>query len=380
MNKIQDQFQTFRKIFPAYDEGIYVNHAAVSPFSTLTRDVLQKYWENRAHFPVDVYPDILEKMQRLKFQITGLIHAESADQIVLMPNTGYGLNAIATGLKWKPGDHILLIRDEFPTNIYPFLNLEKQGVLIDWIEPVNSQITPEMIHKQLHPNTRMLSISFVQFLTGFRADLEAIGQLCRDQNIFFIVDGIQGTGVCPIDVQKWQVDGWACGGHKWLMWPMGTGFLYVSPRLLDQLQPAYAGWVSVKNAWNMLDYNLDFLESADKFTVGGQNFMGFSVAETILNKFVDLDVVQIHTRIEALTTQLIEALKELPVQLLTPKDPNLRAGIVSLRISNPDTIQKKLQEQGIIAAARGDVLRFSPHCTNQIDEMDRIVEVLKELI
>jgi len=220
----------------------------------------------------------------------------------------------------------------------------------------------------------------VQFLTGFRADLEAIGQLCRDQNIFFIVDGIQGTGVCPIDVQKWQVDGWACGGHKWLMWPMGTGFLYVSPRLLDQLQPAYAGWVSVKNAWNMLDYNLDFLESADKFTVGGQNFMGFSVAETILNKFVDLDVVQIHTRIEALTTQLIEALKELPVQLLTPKDPNLRAGIVSLRISNPDTIQKKLQEQGIIAAARGDVLRFSPHCTNQIDEMDRIVEVLKELI
>lgn len=376
---MDNPFLEFRDLFPAYHEGIYANHAAVSPFSTLTREALQTYWEDRAHFPVDVYPDIMDVKDHLKTQIAQLIRAESADQIVMMPNTGTGLNAIATGLQWKPGDRIILFKNEFPTNIYPFLNLERQGVIIDWIEPENFQIIPEMIRNQIQPSTRMLAISFVQFLTGFRADLEAIGRLCHDHNVLFIVDGIQGTGVCPVDVQKWHVDGWACGGHKWLMWPMGTGFLYVSPNLLELLQPAYAGWLSVKDNWNLLDYNLEFHDTAEKFAVGSMNFLGVSVADKLLIHMLQLGISNIQNRIIQLTEQLIHGLKNTDNTLVTPDDVTSRAGIVSIQHTDPESVQKHLQEKNIIAAARGPILRFSPHCTNTVEEMDRIVEGLKVL-
>ena len=372
--------QQFRDLFPAYTEGIYVNHAAVSPFSEITRKTLDVYQNKRSHLPVDVYPGILETKKQWKSQIVQLLNASSPDQIAFVPNTSFGLNMIATGLDWKPGDRILLNRMEFPSNIYPFMNLERLGVIIDWINVEGGQILPAAIESQMTSRTRMLSLSFVQFLNGFSADMESIGRICKAHDVLFVVDGIQGTGVIPIDVQKWQVDAWVAGGHKWLMWPMGTGFLYVQPDLLTRLHPMFAGWLSVKDSWNMLDYNLDFLETAEKFETGTTNFMDLMCAAAVLDHFTQIGIPTIQSRIRENAGILLEAFRDLPVQVLTPESEGDRSGIVSLKVENPESVFEALQGEKIIAAVRGDVLRFSPHCTNTPEEMGRIVEVMQELL
>ncbi|MBN2430755.1 MAG: aminotransferase class V-fold PLP-dependent enzyme [Acidobacteria bacterium] len=205
------KFLDFRQAFPAYSQGIYVNHAAVSPAAVFVRQRMMDFWQRRANFPVDIYPELQEGQLHFKEQIARMIHAEGAENIACVENTSTGLNMVAGGLEWKAGDRILLNTMEFPANVYPFLNLQRQGVMVDFINPEAGGLTLDRIVERVQPRTRLISISFVQFLNGFRADLAALGRFCRAQGIHLVVDAIQGTGAIPLDVQCW---GYRCLGHR----------------------------------------------------------------------------------------------------------------------------------------------------------------------
>jgi selenocysteine lyase/cysteine desulfurase len=373
----EDKFLEFRRSFPAYSQGIYVNHAAVSPASEYVRDRMMQFWKRRANFPVDIYPDLQEEHREFKGKIARLINAEGPDTIACVENTSAGLNMVASGIEWKAGDRILLNTMEFPANVYPFLNLERKGVEVDFITPVDGRLPLEIIAAAVQPRTRMISISFVQFLNGFRADLPALGQFCRARDILLVVDAIQGVGVIPMDVRAWGIDALATGGHKWLMWPMGTGFLYVAPHLLEKIIPAQPGWLSVKDSWNLFDYRLDFLETAEKFEGGTLNWLGLYVAREMLEHFLMLGVEHIWRRIFLLTDRFIRGLKTLPVQLVTPQDPDCRSGIVSFRVREPEKLMDVLTAHRILASLREGRIRFSFHCTNNEDDIQRILEVLR---
>ena len=214
----------------------------------------------------------------LKAGLARFLGAASPDFLTLTTNTTHGLNTIASGLPWREGDRVLLNRMEFPANIYPFLNLERFGVGVDWAESVDGRLPLETVAAKVTPATRLVSISFVQFLNGYKADLAALGAFCRGRGIWLVVDGIQGLGAVPFDLAETPVDALAAGGAKWLMWPMGTGFLYLSPKMLDAVQPAHAGWLGVQDAWNFRDYELKFLDTAERFEGGTLNWMGLSLA------------------------------------------------------------------------------------------------------
>jgi selenocysteine lyase/cysteine desulfurase len=377
---MDQSFTCFRELFPAYSEGIYVNHAAVSPLSTVVRQTLLDFWDKRSRLPVDAYPEWMGEINRFKAAIAGLIRAKSPERIAMVPNTSYGLNLITTGLEWKAGHRILLCPMEFQANLYPFLNLERHGVHIDWIEPEGGEIRPDDVEKKVTPHTRLLSISFVQYLNGFRADLEAIGRVCRKHGVLFIVDGIQGAGAVPVDVEECGIDAFVCGGHKWLMWPMGTGFLHTGEKLLGRLKPGIAGWMSAKNRWDFGSIRLEFADSAEKLEPGTMNIVGILAGQAMLERMTALGIESIYERILGLTDRLIDGLQNLPVQLITPAARKCRSGIVSFKVENPDSVIQKLEQNGIFASMRKGAIRLSPHCTNTMEEMDRILECLRKIL
>jgi len=377
MNTADRIFQKFRALFPAYRRGIYMDHAAVSPFSTLARDELLAYWKLRAGLQEGVEEGLMAMRGRLKDDIASFIGAPSGDGIALVPNTSTGLNIVASGLPWKRGDQVLLNTLEFPANIYPFLNLERLGVHADWIRPRDGRISVADVAGALRPRTRLLSISFVQFLNGFRTDLETIGKLCRKRGVWFVVDGIQGLGAVPLDVKKCRIDALASGGAKWLMWPMGTGFLYCAPELLKAIHPAHAGWLAVKDAWNFREYKLDFLETAEKFEGATLNWMGLSVAHRMLREFLALGRERIWTRIKALSTRILEGCENLGLEIITPKEPEHRSGIVTIRVPDAEKVHRRLARAGVVISLREGLLRISPHCTNTEEDVERLLRILR---
>jgi len=371
------RFESFRDRFPAYREGVYVNHAAISPVCDLAWDAADNYLHMRSSLPVDIYPDIEQVRQQFVGNIAALIGARASEAIALVQNTSHGLNVVASGIKWAHGDRILLVRNEFPANVYPFLNLESQGVIIDWVDPdENGCVTADMVAAALKSRTRLFSISHVQFLSGFKADLHEIGRVCKEKDIIFVVDGIQGVGVSELNVEKDGIDALACGGHKWLMWPMGVAFLYLSPALLEQLRPVHAGWLSVRNAWDLFDYRLDFVDSAGRFELGTMNWMGISMAAPMLAAFLDLGISEIERRVLSLTGRLIDGLSDQGLEVVTPRENRERAGIVSIRLDEADRVLQELVDRDIFAAVREGVLRFSPHMTNNEADIDQIVTVM----
>ncbi|MCP4213169.1 MAG: aminotransferase class V-fold PLP-dependent enzyme [bacterium] len=374
----EEKFLEFRGKFPAYNQGVYMNHAAVSPLSEDVKNTFLNYWDKRAHMPVDIYPGFQGVKKELKSMLCRLINGDSTEEFALVPNTSTGLNMIASGLKWKAGDRVILNTMEFPANIYPFLKLKKQGVEIDWVNPVEGKVIPGDIEKLATERTRMVAISFVQFINGFKADLETIGNFCRDRNIWFVVDGIQGTGAVPIDVQKCKIDAFVNGGHKWLMWPMGLGFLYASRRMLAHMEPAFAGWLSVKESWNLFEYELDFLDNAEKFETGTLNFVGMYAAHSTLSRLMDLGVEDIHQRVLMLTDRLLEGFKALDLDVVTPEDKESRSGIVSIKAPNPEELFKKMMDANIVGAVREGITRFAPHCGNTMEDVEVVLDFMKK--
>lgn len=323
---------------------------------------------------------MVEMRTALKAGLASFLGAPSPDLLALTGNTTQGLNIVAGGLPWKAGDRILLNRMEFPANIYPFLNLERLGVTVDWADPVEGRLPLEVFAARVTPRTRLIAISFVQFLNGYRADLGALGVFCRDRGIWLVVDGIQGVGAVPFDLAETPVDALACGGAKWLMWPMGTGFVYLGPRMLEAVQPVQAGWLGVKDAWNFRDYRLDFLDTAERFEGGTLNWMGLSLAGRRVDRFLALGRESIWTRVRALADRLANGLQALGVEMLSPMEAGTRSGIVSIRVPSPERVHERLADSRVVLSLREGVLRFSPHVGNNDEDVDRALEALAPIL
>ena len=181
-----------RRQFPhTWTDMIYLNHAAISPLTFRVRDAVDKYIERRALKGIESYPWANKIGFETKHMIADLLHTRSS-HIAFTLNTAEGVSILASGIHWKAGDRILLYRYEYPANVYPYLNQRRHGVEIDFMEPEDWRITLDVIKKHVTPRTKLLALSFVQFLTGFRADVEAIGKFCKENNIIFAVDAIQG--------------------------------------------------------------------------------------------------------------------------------------------------------------------------------------------
>lgn len=369
-----------RKYFPYLkNDIIYFNHASTGPVSTFVKNRLTDLLDARSENNIDDYTSFLKVSEETRNLISKLIKC-SPDRIAFVDNTSNGLNIIANSFQWKKGNRILLNDVEFPANVYPFLNLKKYGVEIDFVKSENGYVTADQIVNSIRPGTKLISVSFIQFLSGYKIDLEKLGNYCSANNIIFCVDAIQGVGAVNIDVQKCKIDFLSCGTQKWLFGMQGLAFIYVDETLQKKMTPANIGWLSVNDAWNLLDYKMNLKTSAKVFEGGTLNAFGIYAFNTSLNMFNDFGFDKIENEILSNTKYFIKKLENIGLGcVLSDCSDNELAGIVTIKPQNSEQIFKELEQKKIICSLREGLIRFSPHFYNNYQEIDRVVDELQKI-
>ena len=299
-------------------------------------------------------------------------------EIAFVKNTTEGILMVANGLRWRPGDNVVICDRGFPANVYPWLNLASRKVDTRMVAEVEGRIPLENLLAEVDERTRVVSISSVEFASGFRHDLNAIGAFCRERKILFFVDGIQSLGVLHLNVDEAGIDFLSADGHKWLLGPEGAGLFFCSRRAMKHLRTIPLGWASVVNPGDYLSYDLTPLPDAQRFESGTLNTVGIYGLRACLDVIEKAGIDTIEARVLMLTDQLVAGLKEKRYQVISSRRPKEKSGIVVLR--HPDAaaeeIHRKLYAEKIVGAVRGGGYRLSPHFYNTEEEVDRVLDVL----
>lgn len=367
-----------RTLFPHIKKGIiYLNHAASGPLSTRVLEVMEEFFRGRSEESIDDYPGLVKITEETKDIIAALLNTNS-ERIAFGDNTTNGMNLIAQGLQWKKGDEIILNDIEFPANIYPFLNLKRQGVNHVFVKSHNGIVSAEDIIEKITPDTRLISVSMVQFLSGYKIDLDLLGEACSQNNIYLSVDAIQGLGALNLDVQKSHIDFISCGTQKWLLALQGLAVYYISEKLQKNMHPAYVGWLGVKDAWNMLDYQLILKDSAERFQPGTLCTVGVYALNAALKLFREFGFKEIEDRILSNSEFLINELQKLNIKpYLSELGKRSLSGIVSFKHPEAYSILEILKDRKIEIAVREGVVRISPHFYNNEEDFDKLLNGLQ---
>lgn len=369
-----------RTRFPYLATGrIWLNHAATAPWSTDVMAMLDRLRAITAHGEIDCYHDAMDVLTRTRIMAARMMGADARD-VAFTPNTSEGLNLLASGLAWKPGDRIVLVDREFPSNIYPFLNLERLGVEIDFVPQTDGCVPVEAIECALTPRTVLVAVSWVQFLSGYTIDLEVLGTICRARGVLLSVDAIQGLGAIRLDLARTPVDFLSAGTQKWQMGPLGLAVVVVPPATRERITQSHLGWLSVDESWDFFDYRTDLLDDARRYEYGTFNAMGVYAYHGALSLFEEVGHDEIDRRVRTLSTRVFERAHELGCALLTPADPARRAGIVTFAHDEAERIAAALHERRIDVSARAGHVRIAPHFYNTDDEVDAAMAAIAELL
>ncbi len=374
-----------RTLFPHIGTGhVYLNHAATSPLSTRVVDAIRRHLEDHSAGTIDTFLSDMKAVAACRAAVARLIHAESPDRVAFALNTSDAINVVAAGYPWQSGDRILLNDHEFPANVHPYVHLRDRGVMVDILPTRNGVVTPEMVETSLTPRTRLVALSAVQFLTGYRADLAAIGRLCRDRGVRFVVDGIQAVGAIRIDVQAMHIDALAAGGQKWQMAPLGTGFLYLTEELQDTIHQQHKGWLSVADPWQFFKYDQPLATSAQRYEGGTLNSPGIIGMRAALETLLEFGPDTIEAHILAVTRRLMDGLRTFPaLTLVSPEADQARAGIVTAAATDGRDLTpvfKSLERERISCSLREGKLRFSPHFYSSAHDIDAALGAVRQAL
>lgn len=365
--------QRFREEFPVSEQLIYLNHAAVAPLSRRAANAMKELTDQACQSGSLHYTEWMKCYSDLRIAAARLINA-SKDEIAIVKNTSEGISFIAEGFRWKPGDQIVAFREEFPANYYPWLRLEARGVKLKWL----SVYDPIETVAAALPGTRLLAISFVNYLSGYRIDLATIGRLCRETGCFFFVDAIQGMGVLPLDVQECEIDALAADGHKWMLGPEGNGILYVRKKWQDTIHPAEFGWTNPANYFDYGKRDMTLRPDAGRYECGTLNTVGCYGLRAALGLILEAGVPNIAAAVDALAQQMEEGARKRGYEVLVPRTRATGSGIVSFRHPSIDSsaIVSTLKAQNILATPRQQWVRVSPHFYITPEEIDRVIACL----
>jgi selenocysteine lyase/cysteine desulfurase len=307
----------------------------------------------------------------------------AASEIALMVNTSYGINLAARALPLEPGDVVLGLDGEFPANVYPWMALEQaKGVTLRQLPLAGGLPDEEALLRALDdPAVKVLALSWVQFATGYRADLTTLGRHCRDRGIHFVVDAIQGLGAAQLDVRACGIDVLACGGQKWLLSPWGSGFTWVRRELIEQMPPSAVGWMAVRGSDDfarLTEYDLTWRDDARRFeviTLPYQDIAGFAASLELLE---EVGHGAVERQVQSLADRIVaRARASRALRLVTPADRAHRAGIVALAPADPADTSRRLTSAGVSHSLREGMIRLSPHLYNTLEEIDRAMDVLE---
>ena len=384
----EEDVQEMRQLFfPITRHTIYLNHAANGPLPGPVARTLHTYVDDTSNFGNINFARWTVYEQGAHRRLASLIHVRP-DQVALIASTGEGLMNIANGLRWQPGDTIISAECEFPSNIYPWLNLQEQGVQVHLVAMRNNRIAVEDVLASITERTRLVSLGLVEFSTGFRSDIATIARYCHERGIICGIDAIQALGALDIDVQELGIDYLAAAAHKWLLGPQTTGILYISDALLAQMHVPRRGWFSVETPFDFFNYEQPLKAGAARFEHSSPNRLPIVGLDAALGIFESIDggMQAVEQRILGLTGHAIAGLERLGYPVVSPRGEGERSGIVCFNVYpdrqdiSPQQLVDELASRNIRVAARGNVVRISPHFYNTLEEINTLLNALEELI
>jgi selenocysteine lyase/cysteine desulfurase len=370
---------TLRALFPVTERAIYLNHAAVSAPPVPTINAVQSQLADVSQNGSVNFRNWIAVKENAR-QIVSRMLGALPEQVAFTRNTSDGLSTVANGLTWRRGDNLVTFRNEFPSNIYPWLRVrDALGVEVRMCEERNGRIDLDELIGLIDDKTRIVALSQIQFASGFRADLARIGRAARSHDALLVVDVIQALGVVPIDVQSELVDVAAAACHKWLLTPEGVGLLYLSERARERIQPTLVGWTSVPNPE---DYG-NFEQGWNKGTLAWETGTGpvalIHGLEASLKLLHDVGILHIQAHLETLTDYLCERLRYTQYEVVSSRRAGEKSQIVCIRHTgglSSMVLYTHLKKRNIITAPRGDRLRISPHLYNTTEEIDELIKAL----
>jgi len=359
--------------FPVARRWAYLDHAASAPLPRRAALALRAWTDEQERDGVVGWSARERRLEAIRDQVARLINADR-DEIAFIGSTTHGIGLIAEGYPWRPGDNVVTAAEEYPSNIYPWMNLAGRGVDLRLVPTREGRIWLEDLSGAIDQRTRVLAISHVEFASGFRNDLDALAELCHARGVALFVDAIQGLGPLCIDVRRTPLDFMAADGHKWLLGPEGAGFLYVRRDWIDRLRPIGVGWHSVVGSYNSPRNDFQLKPSAGRWEGGSFNMPGLLCFGASLGLFLELGREVVSRRI----LDRAEAVRELGsaagwTVLGSPREQDRSAIVVLDRAGvDPDAAARALRRQGVVVSCRRGRLRVSPHFYNNHEDLDRL--------
>lgn len=362
-----------RALIPTSTKYTYLNHAACAPLPVPVQQAQRTYLEERALDAEVAFESWLKHAEKTR-QLTAEFINAAPEEIAFLKNTSEGINLAANMLDYHKGDNVVTTDLEFPSNYMPWLDLKRKGVEFRVVKNKDGRLLYEDFEKAVDDNTTCLAVSHVEFATGFKNDLNALSELCRDHNAYFFVDPIQSLGALTLDVHKTPMDFFSSGCYKWLMSELGISIFYIRKELINTFHPPDIGWFSLKDYENYENFNKETPEIADtarKFECGNLNFYGIYTLYASL-QFLN-SYPKREQRVMELSDYLITRLTEEGFTVQTPQE---HAGIVNFKVKEPKKMVETLKKKGIIVSSRAGGIRISAHFWNTTEELETVLNAL----
>ncbi len=371
-----------RDEMPVTRTWAYLNHAGIGPLPRRAAERAAAVVLGAAEGGDRLWPERNDGCERTREAAAFLLGARRAAEVAFVENTSAGLSLVAQGIDWRPGDNVVSAAGEFPSNVYPWMQLAGRGVELRQVPERDGAIDLGKLAAAVDGRTRAVALSWVEYATGFRFDLAAVAEICRRYGALFVVDAIQGLGALDLDVERDGVDVCAAAGHKWLLGPEGTALLYVADRALPRIAPVRSGWRSMRHLYDWTRLEIDWNDGAKRFECGTLNALGIHALGASLELLLEVGVTRAEQHVLALAARAAEGLAGLGFEVVGSAAGPPRSGIVAA--THPgrraDDLVEALAARGIVAAARAGRLRVSPHIYNTEEEIDRLLEELRELL
>ena len=366
-------WQRYAHQFPVRERLVYLNHAAVAPLAKPVAEAMKWLADDAVEFGSLHYDRWMAAYDGLRTAAATMIGSDPSE-IALVKNTSEGIATVAMGLDWKPGDRVVAFREEFPANYFPWKRLEAKGVPVTWLSVGDPLDRIDAACR----GARLLAISFVQFLSGYRAPIQEIGEICHRNHCFFLVDAIQGLGAFPIHVGESHIDALAADGHKWLLGPEGCGILYINQVLQERVEPVEFGWTNVAHYADYASRDMTLRPDAGRYECGTLNTIGCFGLRAAFQFLLEVGVGEIAPVVQNLGDRIAAGVQAKGYAVLGNRTPGTGAGIVSFRKAGIEATEvvRKLRGASIVAAPRAGWVRTSPHFYVSPADIDRMLDEL----
>jgi cysteine desulfurase/selenocysteine lyase len=370
--------------FPVLSHWDFFNHAGVCPIPHVASRAMRRYAHEAEAGAYLAGPWYIE-VEKLRSTAARIINAHR-DEIAFVKNTSEGISIVANGIDWQWGDRIVTTAVEYPSNIYPWMEVARtHGTKLVTVDEVTDasgrrQVpTEKILEEAADPRTRLVSLSHVEFASGQRHDLERIGNFCHENKKLFCVDAIQTIGAWPVDVKAMHIDYLSADGHKWMLGPEGAGIFYCRKELIDRTRPLMIGWMNVIDPQNYGNYDYTLKSDAGRFECGTLNIAGLLGLKASLDLLLEVGIDNVGRRLQQLTDHLGHGLVKKGYKIVSPRNPGQFSGILSF--TSPTHAHEQIfkmlrKDHKTEIAVREGRLRASPHFYNTEEQMDRLIEHL----